>query len=148
MHGSLVALAVRWLARRCSIVFYEFAAAAQEIPDAIGWRSNRSMLIECKTSRSDFQRDAKKLFRQYPEFGMGRHRYYLCPPGVIQVDDLPARWGLLWAAHGRVRIKREAEEFVCDQTAEIKFLVSMLRRTQVRLGSQPLSTWLRWENMS
>ncbi|WP_205182529.1 hypothetical protein [Burkholderia sp. LMG 13014] len=29
------------------------------------------------------------------------YRFYLCPPGVIGLDDLPERWGLLYA-EGRV----------------------------------------------
>ena len=147
MHGSLVSLGTRWLRRRCSIVFYEFATMANENPDVIGWRSGFSILIECKATRADFLRDGKKMSRRHPQLGMGQHRYYLCPPGVIGVEDLPENWGLLWAVNGRVQMRRIAVAQVDrDQLSEIKFLVSMLRRAQVRLGKRPLSEWLRWEN--
>ncbi len=43
------------------------------------------------------------MFRAEPEKGMGDWRFYLCEPGVITVDDLPAGWGLLYVINGRVR---------------------------------------------
>ena len=36
-HSTLVAMGVRWLSRQCSVVLYEFATAADENPDVIGW---------------------------------------------------------------------------------------------------------------
>ena len=78
---------------------------------------------------------------------MGRRRYYLCPTGIIQVKDLPAQWGLLWAEKGQVIIVREARG--CPErnlVAEVRFLSAMLRRAQVRIGTRPLSEWLRGEN--
>jgi len=78
---------------------------------------------------------------------MGQRRYYLSPPDVIQVKDLPTKWGLLWAVKGEVIIKREARG--CPDRnllAEVGFLSSMLRRAQIRIGSGPLSEWLRGEN--
>jgi len=118
-----------------------------ESPDVIGWGAGFSTLIECKASRTDFLRDFKKLARRHPEMSMGQYRYYLCPPEIIRDEDLPEKWGLLWAHNGRIRIKREAGYLETDRAAEIRFLVSMLRRAQVRLGAQALSEWLRCENM-
>ena len=82
-----------------------------------------------------------------PRAGMGQRRYYLCPSDVIQVKDLPPKWGLLWATRGQVIVKREARGHTeRNLTAEIQFLSSMLRRAQIRIGSRPLSEWLRGEN--
>jgi len=141
-------MGVRWLGRQCSIVLYEFAAAAEESPDVIGWASGTgSVLIECKLSRADFLRDAKKSVRKNPRDGMGQRRYYLCPADVIQVKDLPPKWGLLWAGRGGVIIKREARGHPeRNLLAEVRFLSSMLRRAQLRIGTRPLSEWLRGEN--
>lgn len=146
-HASLVALGVRWLSRQSSTVFYEFAASAKENPDIIGWSSGLSTLIECKAARADFLRDSKKPARGNPKTGMGQRRYYLCPPDVIQVEDLPKKWGLLWAEKGRVIVKKEARGHPeRSLIAEVRFLSSMLRRAQIRIGSRPLSEWLRGEN--
>ncbi len=130
------------------MVLYEFATAADENPDVIGWAPEAgSILIECKLSRSDFLQDATKAVRKNPCMGMGQRRYYLCPSEVIQVRDLPPKWGLLWVANRAVSVKREARGFPGrNLLAEVRFLSSMLRRAQIRIGSRPLSEWLRGEN--
>ncbi len=147
-HATLVATGVRWLSRKCSVVFYEFATAADENPDVIGWAPEAgSVLIECKLTRSDFLKDAGKKVRKNPRAGMGQRRYYLCPAEVIQVKDLPTKWGLLWVTNRDVTLKREARG--CPERnllAEVRFLSSMLRRAQIRIGCRPLSEWLRGEN--
>ena len=141
-------MGVRWLGRQCSVVLYEFAATAEENPDVIGWASGTgSVLVECKLSRSDFLGDAKKTVRKNPRTGMGQRRCYLCPPEVIQVKDLPGKWGLLWATKGEVIVKREARGHPeRNLLAEVRFLSAMLRRAQIRIGARPLSEWLRGEN--
>jgi hypothetical protein len=74
-----------------------------EQPDALGFRSGTSCLIEVKVSRADFLSDRKKKFRKNPELGVGNWRFYLTPPGVIEIDDLPEGWGLLVEVNGRVK---------------------------------------------
>lgn len=99
-HDELVIRAERWLRSiGCGVTFRELVAsvASGEIPDAIGWRNQRSILIECKTSRSDFFADRAKRFRIRPEDGMGDWRFFMTPPKVVHPEDLPPGWGLLWA---------------------------------------------------
>jgi len=78
-HAQLVALAARWLKRDHPLVITEMTA--WESPDALGWKSSESTtLVECKASRADFLADAKKFFREHPEYGMGdrpstKHRF-------------------------------------------------------------------------
>src|SRR5690554_3421860 len=100
-HQDLVLRAERWLKQQgCGIVIrdgFKAATHSGEQPDAIGWRDGLSIVIECKVSRSDFLADKKKPFRQFPEEGMGDWRFYMCPPGIITIDDLPEGWGLLYA---------------------------------------------------
>lgn len=141
-------MGVRWLNSRCSVVFYEFATASEETPDVIGWSPEAgSVVIECKVSRADFLRDAAKPVRKKPGLGMGRQRYYLSPPDVIQVKDLPPKWGLLWADKGHISVQRKPRGHPeRNLLEEVRFLSSMLRRAQIRIGSRPLSEWLRGEN--
>jgi len=129
-------------------VLYEFATACDENPDVIGWATEAdSMLIECKLTRSDFLRDGDKAVRRNPRAGMGRRRYYLCPAEVIQIKDLPPKWGLLWVTGNQITLKREARGHPeRNLIAEVRFLSSMLRRAQIRIGERPLSEWLRGEN--
>ena len=147
-HSTLVATGVRWLSRKCSVVLYEFDTAGDENPDVIGWASGAgSVLIECKLTRSDFLKDSRKAVRKNPRTGMGQRRYYLCPAEVIRVADLPPKWGLLWVNKGQVTVQSEARGHAASNLiAEVRFLSTMLRRAQIRIGSRPLSEWLRGEN--
>lgn len=97
-HARLCQRALSFLNNylKCQIAASEMSYG-REIPDAIGWRWDDSVLIECKVSRADFLRDKKKAFRKEGEKSLGKYRFYLCPPGVILPADLPPRWGLLYA---------------------------------------------------
>lgn len=143
-HAELVALAERWLKRiGCGVTFAEFVCinGTGEIPDAIGWRSGASIVVEAKTSRSDFLADRKKLVRAAPELGMGDWRFFLCRPGVIRADELPDGWGLLYtdgAAVNRIAGvpkgnagwgKPPAQG---NKRAELALTVSALRRLNIR----------------
>lgn len=147
-HATLVQTGVRWLRQKCSVVLYEFSVVRGESPDVIGWGSGAgSCLIECKLTRADFLRDAQKKTRKKPGEGMGHRRYYMSPPEVIGVQDLPPKWGLLWVSGRQVTVMREAKGHAKrNLAAEVQFLARMLRRAQIRIGSRPLSEWLRGEN--
>lgn len=103
-HSELVDRAERWLKNTmgCGVVLKELTSYCSETPDAIGFQSGHSILVECKASRADFHAGKKKLFRQFPEQGMGNYRYYMCEPGIINSDDLPEKWGLLHVKGKRV----------------------------------------------
>lgn len=102
VHHELVAPGAKWLKRQgFSVVATELVTGGtREQADAIGFRSNCSALIEAKASRSDFLADARKPHLMAG--GLGVYRFYLCPPGVIEIADLPARWGLLHVVSGKV----------------------------------------------
>ncbi len=91
-HNFLVKRAIKWLySYGCGFAVGEIRSftVSGEIPDAIGFKSNKSILIECKVSRADFLKDKNKYFRQNPEEGMGNLRLYLCPKDIIKIEDLP-----------------------------------------------------------
>lgn len=96
-HKRLTELAARWLKRNgFGVVATELnCQGSREQPDAIGFRGEASAIIEVKVSRTDFLADQTKPERRTG--GLGLYRFYLCPPDLIQPDDLPERWGLLYA---------------------------------------------------
>lgn len=96
-HNRLTALGARWLKRNgFSVVATELTCfGSREQPDVIGFRSSCSAIIEVKVSRSDFYADRKKPERM--SGGLGIYRFFLCPDGMISPDELPGRWGLLYA---------------------------------------------------
>lgn len=117
-HKDLCSIAVNWLRRPasrngpgCNIAFSEVRSDwTGECPDAIGFRAGvcdeASIVIEVKTSRSDFLADRKKPHRMHPEKGMGIYRYFLAPEGLLSVDELPLGWGLLEVnSRGAIKVK-------------------------------------------
>lgn len=154
-HPQLVARAIRYLRtiRKCQIVLSEMQCNWLESPDAIGFSKKVSILIECKTSRSDFSRDSRKASRR-PGVGMGYYRFYLVPAGIVrrhEVNGFDAEivttsgWGLLWyhPSSERITMEKPSIRFDVNQHAENLFLVSALHRVQLRL-STPLHEYIRW----
>jgi hypothetical protein len=134
-HAELVHRACRWLqnSAKCPVVLYE-VGAGYEIPDAMGWKNGGrdSILIECKTSRSDFLRDQEKPFRR-TGFGVGRYHYYFTPPALITISELPEKWGLLECRGTKVRCIVKAEG--CNRDLHILYKeMSMLFKALHRQG--------------
>lgn len=117
-HADLCTIAVKWLKRAnsnnghgCHVAVSEVRSGwTGEIPDAIGFRqsgyapSDGSVVVEVKVSRSDFMADKKKPHRM--DGGLGNWRYFMCPEGMIQPEELPEGWGLLWVnSRGHVKPK-------------------------------------------
>lgn len=142
-HDELVKKGVAWLRKQnCGVILHDpFAAAltSGERPDVMGFRSGgmASIVIECKTTRADFLADRKKTFRINPERGLGRWRFMMAPVGLISVDELPERWGLLEVdgrrildAHGVPGNMLWASEpqFEIDEENEIRILYSALSK--------------------
>jgi hypothetical protein len=150
-HAQLIDQAVAWLrSYRCGIVFSEQACASGEVPDAIGWKGNsHSVVVECKISRTDFFADREKPFRQKPELGLGCERFYLTPPGLVQVEELPAGWGLLECARRKVSVVRKSAKNLRSAQGleyETNLLLASLRRVEVRIEPQTITDFLKWKN--
>jgi hypothetical protein len=153
-HADLVARAGRWLVNTygCQTAFTEFESYTGEKPDAIGWKPNgRSVLVECKVSRSDFLVDRKKPFRMNPNIGVGAERYYMTTVGLVLPEELPEGWGLLEAKGNAVKVVsacRPRKDMRSDMARkyEMMMLLAALRRTQVRIDPVRLQDWLRFEN--
>jgi len=130
-HDELVKLAVEWLKRQHAVVISEMASGIEEA-DAIGFKPWGTTLIECKASRSDFMADRHKPFRINQKSGMGSTRYYLCPKGVVlDVDELPPRWGLIEYRNGRYCMVHAPIVYPVsdkDVQSEMGLLISLIRR--------------------
>jgi hypothetical protein len=150
-HAQLVERAVRWLrAYRCGVVLSEQACVNGEMPDAIGWKQAcHSVLVECKVTRADFLADRAKPFRQRPEKGVGSERFYLTPPALIRIDELPSGWGLLELRRGRVEIMKASLKNMRTAAGfryEMNLLLASLRRVEVRIEPQSITDFLKWKN--
>ena len=139
-HTDLVVRASKWLRNyfHCRVVLHELVALTNscETPDAIGWVNNKSILVECKRTRSDFYADRKKYARRIQGWpALGHWRFYLALPDVIPVDKLPGGWGL-YEVHGKRIVYKAGVEyrnashppFESDRESEVAMLVSALSR--------------------
>jgi hypothetical protein len=150
-HPQLVEKAVRWLRwYRCGVVLSEQACISGEMPDAIGWKQAcHSVLVECKLTRADFLADRAKPFRQKPEKGVGSERFYLTPPSIIKLEELPTGWGLLELRRGRVEMAHPSAKNLRSATGfryEMNLLLASLRRVEVRIEPQSITDFLKWKN--
>jgi hypothetical protein len=150
-HTQLIDRAIVWLrSYRCGIVLSEQACASGEMPDAIGWKGNsHSVVVECKVSRADFFADRDKPFRKNPEQGLGCERFYLTPPRLVQLEELPAGWGLLHSLQRKVEVvRRSAKNLRSAQGLdyEMNLLLASLRRVEVRIEPQTITDFLKWKN--
>lgn len=147
-HNELCKKAVSWLKRShsaggcgCPNAFSEVKSGSNggEIADAIGIKTAagaETIVVEAKASRSDFLADKKKPFRVKPELGMGNYRYFICPEGLISVDELPDKWGLLYVgARGKVTVvcghrlgEHERWWFECNRDSELAMVSILLAK--------------------
>lgn len=150
-HAQLVERAVRWLRRyRCGVVLSEQACVSGEMPDAIGWKQAcHSVLVECKVTRPDFLADRGKPFRVKAEKGVGSERFYLTPPALVKLEELPPGWGLLELRRGRVEMMHASSKNLRTATGfryEMNLLLASLRRVEVRIEPQSITDFLKWKN--
>ncbi len=133
-HKAAVKRMAAWLkgAGRCLIVAAELKTQNHETPDVLGfYGAGGSILIECKVSRSDFLADRNKIFRAYQADGMGDLRYFAAPMGLLRADEMPENWGLLEIGEHRIRKTLEANYQQANKTAEVKMLMSIIRRLEI-----------------
>lgn len=141
-HSKLCDIGAKWLKtkspEKCPVVVVEIRSYCPEQPDILGFNGSISIMIEVKMSRSDFKRDAKKFWRMHPDNAVGDYRMYLCPEGIIQLHELPEKWGLLWIDDkGKIEIKRpiasrfisnDSNRFEKNMEYERSIMYSALRR--------------------
>jgi len=140
-HRELCLKAARYLRytgiqpfHRCAYVVCELERAG-ESPDAFGWGGWTTQLIEVKTSRSDFLSDKRKQWRKNPDQGIGSFRSYLCPEGIIKPEDLPLKWGLLYADEkGKITKVIQPEMQDRNHGEELQLVTSILRREGIKYG--------------
>lgn len=143
-HKSLCEIAIKWLrkVKKQNLMYHTYPITGSEIacynggkwieiPDAIGFNSYSSCVIECKMSRSDFFADQKKPFRIDGD-GMGNYRYYLCQENLINENELPKGWGLIYVSKsGRTKEIKKSDFFDLTKygyTNERCYLFSICKR--------------------
>lgn len=109
-HSELVQIAAKWVKNYLKFPIIETelkCIGSREIPDILAFRSNTSLIVECKTSLADFRKDFKKPERNGQIMGVGNYRIYCAPKGMIDINKVPDSWGLIEvSSKGKVTIER------------------------------------------
>ena len=148
-HSKLIDIGRSWLNsayspsldhghKPCSIILTEPYASTRynEIPDIFAvcdlWHGKiLTVLIECKVSRSDFYADQKKVCRLMKE-GIGGQRWYLAPEGIIPIEKLPEKWGLLEVSKFKeLKIIKRPELQERDKDSEMNIIVNLVKRLNI-----------------
>lgn len=138
-HKEIVEKLSKWLRRHkenikipnCSLVLSEFVTAnyCGETPDILGFNYWTSVMIEVKTSRSDFKADMKKRFKKFSK-GSGEFKFYACPYGMLDPDEMPDMYGLIYidVDENITLVKPALRQKNADLRVERSMLLSYIRR--------------------
>lgn len=141
LHYKLCEEGARWLRRKQNCERWEtpwkYIAVELNVygtENADVWATNgwSSIVVEVKTSRSDYHADFKKKYHSeiWRDQVPGNYRYFLVPRGLISPDELPDGHGLLeWESGRIVRTKAAAYRQVTNR-ADLIYLCSILRREE------------------
>lgn len=130
---------------------------ADEHPDVLCFRRGYTTLYEIKTSVSDFKADNKKECRikyrekyvpgyknirgirkpcwikygikkrNYEKPHLGSKRYYVCPAGMIDKNNV-GEWGLYWVKRKRFYLQKQSEIFNRNIFLEMELLTLAMRK--------------------
>ena len=141
LHYELCKLGGKWLKSRKNAepwrtpwkyVAVELVTLTAENPDVWATNGSDTVVIEVKTSHSDFLADQRKWHRskeaELGGFQLGNYRYYLCPIGVIKVDELPENWGLLVWDGKTIQKVKQATRVKVDSSGEMMVMTSIMSR--------------------
>lgn len=125
---------IHWDVPKCTYSIVEpFSFCSYEQPDVFAWNYWTTVMIECKVSHADFLSDLKKPFRSEPERGIGRHRFYCCPDGIIKEEEVPIGYGLLYVVDGKMKMIRKSERFERHNVnGEIGIVTSIVKRNGIK----------------
>jgi hypothetical protein len=142
LHKTLVEASFKYLVDMgCGVVISDVRSGG-ECPDVLGWYKRNSIMIECKTTASDLCDRKSKLFRKYPEMGVGVYRYYCIPKG-LEIPNPFRRWGVLEYENGGLTKTKPAEaQGKINSTHETLLLLNTL----LKLGGvdEVVGVSIRW----
>ncbi len=86
----------------------------RSIADVVGMNYKRKeiRIIECKASREDYFRDNKLMDLDESYYKHCNYFYIMCPEGILNLDDVPKEYGLLWLnSNDEVIVKRSPKKY-------------------------------------
>ena len=110
----------------------ELVCYGTEQTDVYATNRETSTIIEVKTSHADFLNDKKKYARSEEAkingHQIGNYRYYLCPKGIVSVEELPEGWGLLEWDGKKIEKVKSSDIFETNHKFDMFVLCSIIAR--------------------
>lgn len=143
IHKHLKYLALRFLKEKCTdLVCPEVDFVnAYSICDAVGLNFKRKevRVVEVKATKADFIRDKKLFDPKTSYFYHAHYSYIMCPKDVIQPNEVPYGYGLIWVDEYDVI---DVVKKPIKNTARLKTLFDT---TMKRAAKQLTNTYLYYE---
>jgi hypothetical protein len=116
VHKRLKLLGMKWLKTKVTdLVCIEAKYRnMRSIADVCGINLKRKevRIIEVKATKQDYLRDKKLFDLDQSYYKHCQYFYILCPENVIQLDEVPTEYGLLWAdTQDNIIIKRSPTKY-------------------------------------
>ena len=145
LHYNLCLEGAKWLKRKKNAerfetpwkyIAVELCVYGCENPDIWAFNGWSTIVVEVKTSRSDFKNDKKKWWRMpgHEQCIAGNYRYYLVPKGLLKPDDLPEGVGLLEYDGKNIERTIKAARKTVSNHADGIIMASILRREGFKEG--------------
>lgn len=145
LHYELCKLGAKFLKNRKNAepwklpnkyIAVELVTLTAENPDIWATNGSETTIIEVKTSHADFLADLKKWCRSDDAVKkdklLGNYRYYLCPEGIINIEEIPNNWGLLVYDGKKIKKVKSATYVKSSSDQEILMLTSIMRRLDIK----------------
>ena len=100
--------------------------------DVFGFGGGCTQIIKVITTRMELNLDLERAYRKCPKYGIGEFRSYLCPNGLLNKEDIPKNWGLLWCDNkGKIIEILNPQKQEENKAQEAKIIKSLLRRNGI-----------------
>ena len=105
---------------------------AMEPIDVFGFGGSCTQVIKVITTHMELNLDLERAYRKCPKYGVGEFRSYLCPNGLLNKEDIPKNWGLLWCDNkGKIIEILNPQKQEENKAQEAKIIKSLLRRNGI-----------------
>lgn len=134
MHKKLKDIGMIWLRDKCiDLVSKEVKYKnIRSIADVVGinYKRKEVRIIECKASREDYFRD-KKLMQLSESYYMHcQYFYILCPENILNVNDVPKEYGLLWLMpNNEIEVKRNPTKYTGKTKTQLQTSIKRCSRS-------------------
>lgn len=135
VHKKLKVVAMRFIKEKCTdLVAREVKYKnMRSIADVVGINMKRKeiRIVEAKASKADYIRDKKLLNLDYSYYKHCNYFYIICPKHVLELDDVPKEYGLLWVDfddNDKIIIKRNPKKY----TGRLKTMFSTSLKNTIK----------------